>query len=47
MEAVSYEGKYCCTDFEFKCWRVADAIDFCKNLKINGFENSEATTEFI
>jgi len=26
---------------------VADAIDFCRNLKINGFENSEATTECI
>jgi len=26
---------------------VADALDFCRNIKINGFENREATTEFI
>lgn len=26
---------------------MADAIDFCRDLKINGFENSEPTTEFI
>jgi len=26
---------------------VADAIDFCRGLKINGFENSKPTTEFI
>jgi len=26
---------------------VVDALDFCRDLKINGFENSEATTKFI
>lgn len=26
---------------------VADAIDFCRSLNIKGFEDSEATTQFI
>jgi len=26
---------------------VADAIDFCRSLNLKGFEDSEATTEFI
>lgn len=26
---------------------MADAIDFCGDLKINGFENSETTTQLI
>lgn len=26
---------------------IADAIDFCRHLNIKGFEDSEATTQFI